>query len=245
MLNDDLNLRKKSSYSPKPGDKHPLDSPAQCHLGAKWWANHVWQNFDYTYNSDGFRQTGPYPGADIIATGDSFTEHHGGPELEAWPKHVGKPVINLGMDAAGNDTIADIIEWGINKFSPKTVLVMFSYLHRWNDNGKFKNDDIDLKSGQDRMLHSFNRILEYTKELNFHYCFIPDKLMIRGVGSNKWKEEDIQWLDNNFPDRLQLFPLYDPKYNDESIFEWDYARDAHHFGPDTVRRIGAEFSKLV
>ena len=245
MLNEELNIRKNTSYSPKLGDIYPLDSPAQCRLGAKWWANHIWQNFDYTYNSDGFRQTGPYPDADIIAVGDSFTEHHGGPEWEAWPKHIGKPVINLGQDGAGNDTIADIVEWGVNKFKPKTVLVMFSYLHRYHWNGEFRADDVDHRRGQDRMLHSFNRILECTKGLNFHYCFIPDKLMIRGVGSNKWKEEDIQWLDNNFPDRLQLFPLYDPKYNDESIFEWDYARDAHHFGPNTVRRFGAEFSKLV
>ena len=248
MLNEELNIRKNTSYSPKLGDKHPLDSPAQCHLGAKWWANHVWQNFDYTYNEDGFRQTGPYPNADIIATGDSFTEHHGGPEWEAWPKHVSKPVINLGMDAAGNDTIADIVEWGINKFSPKTVLVMFSYLHRWSDNGKFRADDVDHKRGQERTLHNFNRILEYTKGLNFIYCFIPDKLMIRGDGrlgpgaTEKYTREDIQWLDNNFPDRLQLFPLYT---DDGSMFEWDYARDAHHFGPDTVRRIGAKFSKLV
>tara|TARA_B110001454_G_C12665199_1_gene411261 strand:+ start:446 stop:1159 length:714 start_codon:yes stop_codon:yes gene_type:complete len=237
MLNEELNIRKNTSYSPKLGDKHPLDSPAQCHLGAKWWANHIWQNFSYNYNEDGFRQSGPYPDADIIATGDSFTEHHGGPEDEAWPKHVGKPVINLGVDGAGNDTIADIVEWGVSKFNPKTVLVMFSYLHRWNDNGKFRADDVDHKRGQERMLHSFNRILECTKGLNFHYCFVPDKLL-----KNKWAGDDIQWLNDNFPNRLQLFPVNN---NDGSAFEWDYGRDAHHFGPDTVRRIGYEFSQLI
>lgn len=251
MNNNELSTRKNTSYTPTLGDIYPLDSPGQCQEGAEWWANHVWQDFSYNYNKDGFRQTGHYPDADIIAVGDSFTEHHGGPETEAWPKHVGKPVINLGMDGAGNDTIADIVEWGVNKFNPKTVLVMFSYLHRYNNAGEFKNDDIDHKSGQDRMLHSFNRIKECTKGLNFQYCFIPDKLMIRGDGrlgpgtTEKYTVEDVEWLNNNFPDRLKLFPLQDPKYNDGSLFEWDYARDGHHFGPDTVRRIGYKFSQFI
>ena len=247
MLINELNNRKNTSYAPKLGDKHPLDSPAQCHKGAKWWANHVWQDFDYTYNEDGFRQTGPYPDADIIAVGDSFTEHHGGPEWEAWPQHIGKPVINLGMDGAGNDTIADIVEWGVNKFKPKTVLVMFSYLHRYNDNGEFKADDTNHEQNQERMLHSFARIKEYTKGLNFYYCFIPDYLMVRDVESYHFNKgpyvtSDVQWLDNNFPDRLQLFPV---KNLDGSDFKYDLARDGFHFGPETVRRIGYNFSRLV
>jgi len=229
MINEELATRKNTSYTPKLGDKHPLDSPAQCHKGAQWWANHIWQDFDYTYNEDGFRQTGPYPDADIIAVGDSFTEHHGGPEWEAWPQHIGKPVINLGMDGAGNDTIADIVEWGVDKFKPKTVLVMFSYLHRYNLEGKFYADDTNYKRCQERMLFNFNRIVECTKGLNFIYSFIPDKLMIR---EDNWA--DIDWLDNNFPERLKIV-----------TDEWDYARDAHHFGPDTVRLIGHHFGQLV
>ena len=250
MLNEELATRKNTSYAPKLGDKHPLDSPAQCHKGAKWWANHIWQDFDYTYNEDGFRQTGPYPDADIIAVGDSFTEHHGGPEWEAWPQHIGKPVINLGMDGAGNDTIADIVEWGVDKFKPKTVLVMFSYLHRYNLEGKFHSDDTSHARCQERMIYNFNRITEYTKGLNFHYCFIPDKLLIR-EGATRYRghkrqssvqDKDVMWLDKNFPDRIKLFPLYTAS---GSLFEWDYARDAHHFGPDTVRRIGYYFRSLV
>ena len=229
MINEELDIRKNTSYSPKPNDTWIMDCPKNSHLGIQGWENHIWQNFSYTYNEDGFRTKFPYPDTDIIAVGDSFTEHHGGPEEEQWTQHVGKPVINLGMDGAGNDTIADIVEWGVNKFNPKTVLVMFSYLHRYNENGKFKADDTNHKRCQERMLFNFNRIVECTKGLNFIYSFIPDKLIIRG---DNWA--DIDWLDNNFPKRLKIV-----------TDKWDYGRDGHHFGPDAVRLIGYNFGRLV
>ena len=76
--------------------------------------------------------------------------------------------------------------------------------------------------------------------------------MIRGDGrlgpgtTEKYTVEDVEWLNNNFPDRLKLFPLHDPKsIVNGSLFEWDYARDGHHFGPDTVRRIGYKFSQFI
>lgn len=241
MLNNDLNIRRKTSYKSTGFTGIPegfiLDSPSRSELGAEGWKNHMWQNFSYTYNEDGFRTTFPYSNSGIIAIGDSFTEHHGGPEEEQWTQHIHGPgtktpmdaivmvpkidVINLGMDGAGNDTIADIVEWGVNKFKPHTVLIMFSFLHRWNDNGELKADDTNDERCRERMLFNFNRIVEYTKGLKLIYSFIPDRL----VSNN-------EWINEHFPDRI--------KYR-----QTDYARDGVHFGYDTVRSIGDLFSRAL
>ena len=66
--------------------------------------------------------------------------------------------------------------------------------------------------------------------------------MVRGNAKPSQPHKDVQWLDKNFPDRIKLFPVFNA---DGSWFKWDYARDAHHFGPDTVRRIGYYFRSLV
>jgi len=85
MLIEDLDYFKRSkNYI---GKYRGIDHPDHC-IDIEWFTNYPIQDFDYKYNSRGFR--GPeydqYIGKPVnICLGDSFTINLGGPIEHSWP----------------------------------------------------------------------------------------------------------------------------------------------------------------
>mgnify|MGYP001158763426 CR=1 FL=1 len=215
-LHDLLNRRQQTITPP-----FVLDSPEKCLLGRKHWVGHPWQDFTYKYNADGFRTE--YYDSGIVAVGDSFTEHWGGPITEQWTKHTGKDVINLGVDGAGNDAIADIVYWAVNKFKPKTVIVMYSYFHRYNGSKEFMADSTDDYVNCLRFMKAVDKIRTSCNGIKLVETCIPDDLYL---------EQEVKIIEHLIPNRVTY----------EQI---DTARDGAHFGPNTVKDIGSKIGKYL
>ena len=114
-----------------------MDCPESCVAGATWWHSYPYQDFDYQFNSWGFR--GPeyeqHIGKPVnICLGDSFTVNMGGPIEHSWSsqlaQHLNIPTLNLGMDGAGNDAIKLVYDRACEIFDVQNTFVMYTYLHR-------------------------------------------------------------------------------------------------------------------
>jgi len=123
-----------------------FDTPGKNNLTVHEWHSYPVQNFDYNFNNWGFRgpEYSEFIGKPvIICLGDSFTVNLGGPIKHSWAsqlaKHFEYPVLNLGLNGAGNDALRLIYKRACNVFDVQDCFVMYSYLARRNINGTFTN----------------------------------------------------------------------------------------------------------
>ena len=147
MLIKDLEYFKRSkNYI---GKYSGMDHPDRCE-DIEWFKNYSIQDFDYQFNSWGFR--GPeydqFLGKPVnICLGDSITTNIGGPIEHSWPsllqEHSDIPCLNLGMDGAGNDAIRLVCERASEVFDVQNTFVVYSYLHRRLVDGVFKSEPHD------------------------------------------------------------------------------------------------------
>lgn len=131
-----------------------LDRPEKSISTPKEWRNYPIQDFDYQFNSWGFR--GPefdeHIGKPVnICLGDSFTVNFGGPIDHSWPsilsKHFDIPTLNLSMDRAGNDAIRIVYERACNIFDVQDTFVMYSDLdRRLDENFSFVQENAKLSN---------------------------------------------------------------------------------------------------
>jgi hypothetical protein len=121
-----------------------MDHPDKGLVTSKDWHAYPIQDFDYKFNSWGFR--GPDYNQYIdkkvnICLGDSFTVNVGGPIEHSWCSqlalHFDAPTLNLGMDGAGNDAIRLVYDRACDLFDVQNTFVMYSYLHRRLVDNKF------------------------------------------------------------------------------------------------------------
>jgi hypothetical protein len=169
------------------GKKLGMDYPKLCFIDTEWWYDYPIQDFDYQFNSWGFR--GPeytqYIGKPVnICLGDSFTVNLGGPIEHSWcsllSAHFDIPTLNLGMDGAGNDAIKIVYDRACELFDVQNTFVMYSYLHRRVKNNTFEGEEFDL----DKNIDCFNK--------NFinraHYTFLPFW---------NWTNDELDYIRNN------------------------------------------------
>ena len=126
------------------GKTSGMDNPTEALEGADYWYAYPVQDFEYEFNSWGFR--GPeyeqYIGKPVnICLGDSFTVNIGGPIEHSWCSQLAQkfdiPTLNFGMDGAGNDAIRLVYDKACLVFDVKDTFVMYSFLHRRLCMGKF------------------------------------------------------------------------------------------------------------
>ena len=142
MLINDLNYFKKSAnYC---NTTSGIDHPDLCSCTSKDWYAYPIQDFDYKFNSWGFRGTEyeQFVGKSVnICLGDSFTVNVGGPIEHSWcsqlAEHFDIPTLNLGMDGAGNDAIRLVYDRACKIFNVQNTFVMYSFLHRRLHMGEF------------------------------------------------------------------------------------------------------------
>ena len=144
MLIEDFQLfQSTKNYT---GKYSGMDHPKGC-MDIIWFENYPIQDFDYKYNSWGFRglEYDQYIGKPVnICLGDSFTVNLGGPVEHSWPfllqEYFDIPCLNLGMDGAGNDAMRLVCERASEVFDVQNIFVVYSYLHRRLVNGVFESE---------------------------------------------------------------------------------------------------------
>ena len=145
----------------------------------------------------------------VWCVGDSFTVGMGQPFEETWPqllgKKLGKTCLNIGEDGCANDTMALRIQEICKSYTPKLVVVMWSYFARRRVSGV--NVDHDKNDfGVDEDMANFSKNFKIVNELptNIINLIIPHAF------------ENGEMLKQNHPELRILKQL-------------DYARDYHHF----------------
>lgn len=200
------------------GKYNGVDSAKKC-IDPKWFREYPVQNFDYNYNSWGFRgsEYQNYIGKKVnICLGDSFTVNVGGPIEHSWcsqlAKHFDIPTLNLGMDGAGNDAIRLVYERACKLFDVQNTFVMYSYLHRRLVNGKFV---ISAKYTDEENFEYFlfHRI---PWKSNVYECTLPE------FNLNKAEHEFISNLEIYFLDELYFsnFQTIDRKFIDGDAYNY-------------------------
>ena len=184
LINDLKYFKHSSNYN---NTYSGIDTPGKIPSGLKNFYEYPIQDFDYQFNSWGFR--GPeydqYIGKAVnICLGDSFTVNVGGPVEHSWcsqlAKHFTIPTVNLGMDGAGNDAIKLVYTRACKLFNVQNTFVVYSYLHR-------RLIDKEFTQG----VLSDNENFEYFLEqriLNAIECALP---------SWCWTDEEKQFLSDS------------------------------------------------
>ena len=112
-----------------------------------WFKTCPVQNFDYQFNSWGFRglEYEKYIGKPVVlCLGDSATTNIAGPIEHSWPsliqEHFDIPCLNFGLEGAGNDAIRYVYDAACRIFDVQHTFVLYSFLHRRFENNKFKSE---------------------------------------------------------------------------------------------------------
>jgi len=127
---------------------------------------------EYQYNSRGYRDQEWPDSVEELKTaiwcvGDSFTVGVGNPLEHTWPrllqKQTGQRIINVSMDGASNNWIARQVKQIQDTVDPKTVIIMWSYLHRRESSNNLMPDEA-------RRQHSDIFSNDATDLDNFKHC---------------------------------------------------------------------------
>jgi hypothetical protein len=213
LINDLEYFEKSANYcNTTSGLDHPDSSPH----GSKDWYAYPIRDFDYQFNSWGFR--GPdysqYIGKSVnICLGDSFTVNVGGPIEHSWCSQLAKrfdiPTLNLGMDGAGNDAIRLVYDRACKIFDVQNTFVMYSYLHRRLTNNRliqtFKPDEINFAYFLDQRIQ------------NTYECMLPWWCFSKS--EKVWLTEKqhlyLLWTKEYFGDRKDILDKDREKYTVE------------------------------
>ena len=197
MLIEDFKdyFKKSVNYTSK---LNGLDNPNEKHTDSCWWHNYPLHDFQYQYNSWGFR--GPeydqYIGKPVnICIGDSFTINIGGPIEHSWASQLATrfdiPTINLGMDGAGNNAIKTVYNRASEIFDVQTTFIMYSFFHRRST----KNNDLVHIGCLDD-----NENIRYFEENMIEdvvYTFIPPWC---------WSDVELDYLQSEHKNNLYNLP---------------------------------------
>jgi len=181
------------TYANFTGKFTSMDRPEFCGIDSNWWHDYPIQNFDYQFNSWGFRgsEYTQFIGKPVnICLGDSVAVNLGGPIEHSWPSLLAQyfniPTLNLGLQGAGNDAIRLIYNRACDLFDVQNTFVMYSFFHRRLGEDKLmKKDYFELESN-----------IQYFEEnmiQNALYTFIQPWA---------WSEEELEYLKDKHKNNL-------------------------------------------
>jgi hypothetical protein len=192
----------------------------------------------YAYNSLGYRDE-EWPNDltnHVWCVGDSFTVGLGQPYDETWPKlvekQIGNRIINVSMNGASNDWISRRVQSIIDNFSPKAILIQWSYVHRREHTDTTLHDEdrkihfIAPQGGRESFadpqeldkLNCIQNICKIThpEHVRIVHSFIPRFALASDAEFiyNELTKHNV----NFFPEQPQI----------------DFARDSHHYDIQTA-----------
>jgi len=222
---------------------------------------------EYVYNSRGFRDT-EWPTSlkelqeAVWCFGDSFTVGIGQPLEHIWPnvlaQRINKRTINVSMDGASNDWILRRIFDIVRCINPKTIIVMWSYVHRQESPNTLLDDEQrKIQSSNDTHYEDMQKWLIQVSELKKipvkviqscipDFCY-PDspEIIWNKVKDTSWPScpqtpQELEDLPINIKTELQkillcfddMMILLRKKLQTDIIYineRLDWARDHHHF----------------
>lgn len=215
-----------------------IDSPMYC-IDPLHFQNYK-KLVVYQYNSRGFRDN-EWPddiNNHIWCVGDSFTVGLGQPIDEIWPQQIqtmlNERIINISMGGASNDWIARKVKDILDSFSPKAVLIQWSYI----DRREYPNTNM---LDEDRRMHfdtkDQNNVANFSKKISsidlnkskLIHSFIPKFCETPNLKKDENTEQKIY---NVLKENNAVF--FEPP---EQV---DFSRDGHHYDILTAR----EYAKM-
>lgn len=235
----------------------------------------------YDYNSRGFRdQEWPSQILDlqnsVWCLGDSFTVGLGSPLDHTWTRVLSQKInqrtINISMDGASNQWIARHACDILKVIEPKTMVIMWSYVHRREDLGRDRDEDRRVaysKSSEQEDLEDlkqcWNRVNLSKRDTNVIHATIPGYRPMDIDPCKIWQDiRDPSWpvtMPENFgalpPDiqheiqtvhhdcfvRLQYHDFFSNEFIE--VPQLDFSRDGHHFDKITAHWFVDRIAPLV
>jgi len=112
---------------------HKIDGPDFCILGSDYWHHYPIKNYNYQYNSWGFRGEDheQYTGQEVnICIGDSTTVNLGGPIEHSWPYLLSQsfsiPTLNLGLDSLSFTEFLQVIDKARTYFKIDKIFILYN-----------------------------------------------------------------------------------------------------------------------
>ena len=185
-----------------PGFRHPqIPAPDE----------YVEQDFDYQFNSWGFRshiedEYSALLGQKVIlCLGDSIVINIGEPINHSWPcilqRNFNIPCLNFGVEGAGNDAIRLIYDKACKLFEVQETFVIYSFLHRRFEESShmFKSEPHDFEDNIKHFEKNFIKgaIFNFSPPLGYSMEELKyiDKLASRYINYN-YKEHRTE-IDKN------------------------------------------------
>jgi len=169
---------------------------------------HPERDFDYTFNSWGFRADYNYEDLNvdgekakiILAIGDSFTMNVGGPLEHSWPSQLQErcniPILNGGVDGLGPESYHLIVDKMRKYFDVQHTFCLFN-LH-----GGATADQLADANSTEAKIHILK---EYEWPMGSEIAFIPPWC---------WDPDMQKILHSHFPEAHAYMRDYDFKYKD-------------------------------
>jgi len=224
-----LQTLKIPNYANLTCDSLGLDSQEHCY-NIEHFKKH---NVRYHFNELGYRTVpvDQFVGNEILALGDSFTLGLGVNYNHTWPAQLGKminyPVLNFSLNGASNNWIARKTQQLLTWFTPRAIVVHYTFTHRreraepnWSDD---ERTECDPYYSDAENLQDWHIAFEYFNGLSIPvvHSFITD-----------WHPNDIDYsiLGTN------VIP---------PVKKIDLARDSFHYGPKTNRALAEKLTSLL
>jgi len=208
-----------------------LDSAEYC-FDAKHF-KHYPDTITYQFNELGYRDCShtQYQGNEILAIGDSFTLGLGVNVEQTWPALLGQllnyPVRNFSLNGASNDWMSRKIMSILNFFTPRAIVVHYSFSHRrerpfnhWHDNERTESEP-NYTAQQNIDNWTKNYEIFNNLPVPVIHSFITD-----------WDSNKIKYKDYG----ANLLP---------PIKKQDMARDGFHYGVKTNLKLAQDFASLT
>jgi hypothetical protein len=211
-----------------------IDNADQA-LDKNHFANYPY-DVKYTYNSRGLRDR-EWPKTQtelkeaIWCMGDSFTVGIGMPYEHTWPYILADKLktrtINVAIDGASNEWIADKATEVLNLISPDVMVIHWSYAHRRQEPKDPKyNDDHQRQIWYNKEAESAD--VEFTK--------LQLSRVEAAKGTTKVVHSFIPHFHRNDQLLYKILERHLPQANIIVPFQiLDYARDYHHYGKLTSK----------
>jgi hypothetical protein len=176
-----------------------IDRAENCSLGPNYWSSYPIRDFDYKFNSWGFR------GEDYeqyrkentnqkvnVCVGDSFTLNIGGPIEHSWPhllsKYFDQPTVNISIDGMSSYYYQSGVDKCKQLFNVDKIFVLYNLF-----------DDAPLNSDLSRQLlspasNTVQKLLFLKKHCwihDAHWQFIPPWAFVN---------DDAKYLQSQLPD---------------------------------------------
>jgi hypothetical protein len=191
---------------------HKIDSKNMCMLGPSYWQNYPIQNYNYQYNSWGFRGNDYEQYIDQpvnICIGDSATINLGGPVEHSWPwllsQYFDIPTLNLGLDGLSFTEFLQVVDKAKTYFKLDKIFVLYNIFE--NDSEPINNIVVPVLNNA-KIDSKINFLKKYCWVHGAYWQFDPPWTFF---------SDEVPCLYEHFPEAHDYLKTYKVDYNSINI----------------------------